>query len=208
MYSTPYAAILLLYAANATGLLHSAASVRLGNSVHRASPLWLRRACRWLFQRNFGLVLYVSRLVMVMATGSGLLPSPSDDAPLDSLTSVLIRRWSIPIFRAVFMVAERYDLNATLAVTFLVGCPAWCTVYARAGVPNGFRTALWNAGGTALPRLVLEYFWPTRPIAAADIAAVKMDDGSKQGASKGQASSALATPMTPASQSSGKNKHE
>ena len=116
------------------------------------------------------------RLAVIAATGTGLL------IPRVALadTSVLVRRWCILVIRSFFMLAERYDLYATLLVLALVDCPAWYTVYVGAGMPDALSIVLWNGIAAALPRVVLEFF---RPIAGSGADAFEADgvgDGAKQ----------------------------
>ena len=176
IWTAPYIAILVLHAARAAGVLDTSVCRRLGTSLRRASPLWLQRTFSWLFQHNFGLVLHVYRLAVIAATGTGLL------IPRVALadTSVVVRRWCILVIRSFFMLAERYDLYATLLVLALVDCPAWYTVYVKAGMPDALSIVLWNGIAAALPRVVLEFF---RPIAGSGADAFEADgvgDGAKQ----------------------------
>ena len=143
-------------------------------------------------------MLHVFRLALIAATGTGLLPSLARDCAsepnshnrflgTDSATSVLLRQWSVHVLRTVFMVAERYDMYATLLVTMLVGCPAWYTVYVSAGKPDALSMVFWYAVGSVLPRVVLEYY---RPIAAAAAVADGVGDGVEQADVKGQTKAA------------------
>ena len=85
------------------------------------------------------------------------------------------------------MVAERYDMYATLLVTMLVGCPAWYTVYVSAGKPDALSMVFWYAVGSVLPRVALEYY---RPAAAAVVIADGVGGGAGKADAKIQAKAA------------------
>lgn len=104
----------------------------------------------------------------------------------------MARRWSFLILRAFYVMAERYDLRATLAVIALVDCPAWYTVYVGAGTPGALGIVLWNGLAVALPRVVLELYWPraAAAAAAAGSAAGGVGDGAERADVKSEAQAA------------------
>ena len=131
-WMAPYAFFLLLHAAKAVGLLNAPSSRRLGAALHRRSPSWLRRAARWVWGPNIGLLLHLCRLLLMAAVGTGYIHA---GPYFINAASVPSRRRVVMVGKILIQTAESYDLRVFLAVTLLLDYPVYWMFYRRLGLP-------------------------------------------------------------------------
>ena len=113
-------------------MLNSPRARLTGDALDRRSPSWLRRTAHWVWGPNIGLLLHLCRLLLVAASGTGLIRTRPYYFDVTSMAS---RRWSVMVIKTLILTAESYDLHAFLAVTLLLDFPVFLMFYRRLRMP-------------------------------------------------------------------------